>query len=91
MIDIFNVSELKGYTLDVNLILGAGMSLSDMMTLFQALSEEKEEFSYLEEFYNHLDLVAHIPVKNVSFQYLYTLYYEEQWSFSKNDLIFSFG
>lgn len=66
MIDIFNVVELKGYSLDINLILGAGMPLSEMMTLFQALFAEKEDFSYLKQLYDHMDLVAHIPVRNVS-------------------------
>ncbi|KAJ8720088.1 hypothetical protein PYW07_012131 [Mythimna separata] len=65
VIDIFNVAELKGHTIDVNLILGAGMPLSEMMELFLKLAAEKEEFSYLKQFYDHMDLVAHIPVRNI--------------------------
>ncbi|KAJ8719469.1 hypothetical protein PYW08_011644 [Mythimna loreyi] len=65
VIDIFNIAEIKGYTIDVNLILGAAMTLSDMMELFLKLSSEKEEFAYLKQFHEHMDLVAHIPVKNV--------------------------
>ncbi|XP_047028790.1 probable aldehyde oxidase 2 [Helicoverpa zea] len=65
VIDIFNVADIKGYIIDVNLILGAGMTLSDMMELFLSLSEKREEFSYLKDFYNHMDLVAHIPVRNI--------------------------
>lgn len=65
VIDIFSVPELKGYTIDVNLILGAGMPLSEMMELFLKLSAEREEFSYLKLFYDHMDLVAHIPVRNI--------------------------
>ncbi|KAJ8720087.1 hypothetical protein PYW07_012130 [Mythimna separata] len=64
VIDIFNVAEIKGYTIDVNLILGAGMTLSEMMELFLKLAAEKEEFTYLKQFYKHMDLVAHIPVRN---------------------------
>ncbi|XP_064073184.1 uncharacterized protein LOC113399628 [Vanessa tameamea] len=65
VIDIFNVSELKGYTIDVNLILGAGMTLSDMMDVFIKLANENDDFSYLKEFHNHMDLVAHVPVRNI--------------------------
>lgn len=70
MIDIFNVVELKGHMMDVNLILGAGMSLTEMMQLFLKLSAENEDFSYLKQFHEHMDLVAHIPVRNVSYDFL---------------------
>ncbi|KOB76483.1 Aldehyde oxidase AOX1 [Operophtera brumata] len=63
--DIFNVAEIKGYIMDVNVVLGAGMPLSEMMQVFQDLSAEKEEFEYLKQLYDHMDLVAHIPVRNI--------------------------
>lgn len=66
IIDIFNVTEIKGYSLDINLILGSGMVLTDMMEVFLKLSSENKDFEYLKEFYQHMDLVAHIPVRNVS-------------------------
>ncbi|XP_038212491.1 xanthine dehydrogenase/oxidase-like [Zerene cesonia] len=65
VIDIFNIAELKGHTQDVNLILGAGTTLTDMVEIFLRLSAENEDFAYLKEFYDHVDLVAHIPVKNI--------------------------
>lgn len=52
--------------MDINLILGAGMPLTEMMELFLKISAENEDFSYLKQFYDHMDLVAHIPVRNVS-------------------------
>lgn len=58
--------ELKGHTLDVNLIIGAGMPLTEMMELFLQISQTNEDFSYLKVLYDHMDLVAHIPVRNVS-------------------------
>ena len=73
VIDIFSVTEIKGHVIDVNLILGAGMPLSEMMELFLKLSAENEDFSYLAQFYEHMDLVAHIPVRNVSFLKLQSL------------------
>lgn len=69
VIDIFNVSELKGFTIDVNLILGAGTPLTEMMEIFLRLSSKNSDFSYLKEFHEHMDLVAHIPVRNVSFRF----------------------
>lgn len=69
VIDIFSVPDLKGYLIDVNLILGAGMTLTDMMEVFLKLSGEREEFSFLKQFHEHMDLVAHIPVRNVSIKY----------------------
>lgn len=66
VVDIFNVTDIKGYIIDVNLIMGAGMPLSEMMEVFLKVSSENDDFGYLKEFYNHMDLVAHIPVRNVS-------------------------
>ncbi|KAJ0176238.1 hypothetical protein K1T71_008412 [Dendrolimus kikuchii] len=65
VVDIFNVAELKGYEIDVNLVLRAGMTLSEMMEMFFKLCADREEFFYLKELYLHVDLVAHIPVRNI--------------------------
>lgn len=61
--------------MDVNLILGAGMPLTEMMELFLKISSENEDFSYLKQFYDHVDLVAHIPVRNVSVTNIYFFYF----------------
>lgn len=42
------------------------MTLSEMMEVFFKICAEREEFFYLKELYLHMDLVAHIPVRNVS-------------------------
>ncbi|XP_039757385.1 xanthine dehydrogenase-like [Pararge aegeria] len=65
IIDIFSVYELKEHVLDVNLILGAGISLSELMGIFQDLSTSTDDFKYLKELHDHLDLVAHVPVRNI--------------------------
>ncbi|XP_045518198.1 xanthine dehydrogenase/oxidase-like [Pieris brassicae] len=64
LIDITNVADLRGYDQEVNLILKAAMTLTEMMGVFLQLSEVNEDFSYLKQFWRHLDLVAHIPVRN---------------------------
>lgn len=68
LIDISPVQELKTYYLDQNLVVGAGISLRDLMNLFKEMSKEHEDFAYLKKLYEHLNLVAHIPVRNVSFE-----------------------
>lgn len=46
--------------------MGAGISLTELMSVFEKISSENEDFSYLKEFHDHIDLVAHIPIRNVS-------------------------
>lgn len=66
LIDISPIQELKGYFIDQNLVIGAGTTLTDLMDIFKNISKQMPEFSYLLKLYEHLDLVAHIPVRNVS-------------------------
>ncbi|XP_075982387.1 uncharacterized protein LOC142980699 [Anticarsia gemmatalis] len=65
LIDISNVKELSTHYLDVNLVLGANMTLTDTMHLFKVLSKQNDDFWYLDILYDHLDRVAHIPVRNI--------------------------
>ncbi|KAJ2951466.1 hypothetical protein O0L34_g13618 [Tuta absoluta] len=51
--------------MDLNLVLGAGMSLTEMMTECQQRAQSNTGFKYLDEFYKHLDLIAHVPVRNI--------------------------
>jgi hypothetical protein len=66
LIDISAVQEIKGYYFDQNLVIGAGTSLTNLMEIFSTVAKERTEFAYLQKLYEHLDLVAHIPVRNVS-------------------------
>lgn len=64
--DISSVSELTGYDFSNNqLVLGANITLTKAMSIFDSLST-KNGFQYLEQMRYHIDLVAHIPVRNVS-------------------------
>ncbi|XP_075977021.1 uncharacterized protein LOC142977165 [Anticarsia gemmatalis] len=65
LIDISPINDLKGYYLDQNLVFGAGITLTNLMELFLQVSKEHEDFWYLKKLYEHLDLVAHIPVRNI--------------------------
>ncbi|XP_050344173.1 uncharacterized protein LOC126769429 isoform X2 [Nymphalis io] len=63
-IDISSISTLKDMFIDENLVLGAGLSLHEIMAIFQS-QMKNDDFSYLKQFHDHLELVANVPVKNV--------------------------
>ncbi|XP_049878492.1 uncharacterized protein LOC126375553 [Pectinophora gossypiella] len=65
LIDITNITELRTHYIDINLVLGASTTLTDTMNIFHELSKTKENFWYLKILYEHLDRVAHIPVRNI--------------------------
>lgn len=65
LIDISRVQALRGVILDQNLVVGAGLTLTEFLDLCHLMSQQ-DYFQYLEKFRNHLELVAHIPVRNVS-------------------------
>lgn len=60
-----NVSELRNYYLDVNLVLGANNTLTDTLNIFHELSKSNEDYWYLKILHDHIERVAHIPVRNV--------------------------
>uniref|UniRef100_A0A2A4JUF7 FAD-binding PCMH-type domain-containing protein n=1 Tax=Heliothis virescens TaxID=7102 RepID=A0A2A4JUF7_HELVI len=64
LIDISEIQELTGYITDQNLIIGSGTTLSSLLEILQKVSEQ-EYFDYLKVLYDHILLVAHIPVRNV--------------------------
>ncbi|XP_049874984.1 uncharacterized protein LOC126373065 [Pectinophora gossypiella] len=64
LIDISSVLELKGFFVDQNLVIGANVTLSELLEIFKLMSKETY-FGYLQKFYDHLSLVAHIPVRNL--------------------------
>ncbi|CAH4031683.1 unnamed protein product [Pieris brassicae] len=66
LIDISAIEELKTHYIDQNLVIGAGTTITDFMGICKKMAETDEDFSYTHKFYEHLDKVAHIPVRNVS-------------------------
>ncbi|XP_075977357.1 xanthine dehydrogenase-like [Anticarsia gemmatalis] len=64
LIDVNGISELKGYTIDQNLIVGAGSTLTEFMNILKKVSDV-EYFGYLLKLYDHLEKVAHLPVRNI--------------------------
>ncbi|KAJ2948179.1 hypothetical protein O0L34_g9987 [Tuta absoluta] len=64
LIDVADVSALKGYTVDQNLVVGAGTTLTEVMDIFERMSLQ-QYFEYLQKLVDHLKLVAHIAVRNL--------------------------
>nr|QIJ45705.1 aldehyde oxidase [Glyphodes pyloalis] len=65
LLDVTKVQELKGYKMDQNLIIGAATTLTEMTDIFKEVHSSENYFQYLKQFIDHLDLVAHLPVKNI--------------------------
>ncbi|XP_052741992.1 uncharacterized protein LOC112054404 isoform X2 [Bicyclus anynana] len=63
-IDITSISNLKESIIDENLVLGAGLSIHEVMDIFRR-EMKNDNFRYLEHFHRHLELVANVPVKNI--------------------------
>ncbi|XP_045774054.1 xanthine dehydrogenase-like isoform X1 [Maniola jurtina] len=63
-IDVTSISTLKDTIIDANLVLGAGLSIHELMAVFQR-QMNNDNFRYLEHFHRHLELVANVPVKNI--------------------------
>ncbi|KAH9639141.1 hypothetical protein HF086_018209 [Spodoptera exigua] len=65
LIDVNHVQELKANNIDQNLVVGAGLNMTEFMDILKT-SAEQDNFSYLSKLYDHVDLVAHIPLRNVA-------------------------
>lgn len=67
-IDTNGVEELHKYTLNSDsLVVGANMTLSSAIDVFTKVANENpDKFAYLKQLANHIDLIANVPVRNVS-------------------------
>jgi hypothetical protein len=61
-----DVAELKSLSTQPKLILGANMSLTEAMALFYSISEDNPRYKYTRVLADHIDLIANVPVRNVS-------------------------
>ncbi|XP_016926117.4 uncharacterized protein AOX4 [Drosophila suzukii] len=63
-IDVNGVEDLHQYSSDKDkLTLGANLSLTETMEILRTTSKQSG-FEYLEVLWNHIDLVANVPVRN---------------------------
>ena len=66
-IDTNGVDELHGYKIEnQTLIVGANTALNEFMRILKKVaSDNPQQFFYLNRLAEHIDLVAHVPVRNV--------------------------
>jgi xanthine dehydrogenase/oxidase len=65
-IDVGHVAELKSHSTEQKLTLGGNMSLTEAMNLFYSISGENKSYKYTKVLADHIDLIANLPVRNVS-------------------------
>ena len=71
-IDVGDVAELKSLTTEPNLVLGGNMSLTEAMHTFYRISKENARYKYTKVLADHIDLIANVPVRNVSTSFCYS-------------------
>lgn len=64
-IDINDVNELRSHSLANELVIGANVNLTETMEILTKASVT-EGFEYCKELVKHIDLIANVPVRNVS-------------------------
>ena len=64
-IDINDVEELHSYKMGKEIVIGANTTLTNTMDIFQK-AVKMPGFEYCETMRKHIDLVANVPVRNVS-------------------------
>ncbi|CAG9582953.1 unnamed protein product [Danaus chrysippus] len=64
LININEITELRKYYLDQNLVIGSSTTLTEFMNIMEVESST-ENFSYLKILYDHLKSVANISIRNI--------------------------
>ncbi|KDR17215.1 hypothetical protein L798_08320, partial [Zootermopsis nevadensis] len=65
-IDVGDVAELKSVSTETALTLGGNTTLTEAMNLFYSLAEERPSYKYTKFLADHIDLIANVPVRNVT-------------------------
>ncbi|EFA11446.2 uncharacterized protein LOC656938 [Tribolium castaneum] len=65
-VDVADVDELTSCKMEKgHLVVGANITLTETMNLFDKISQENGDFSYLKKLEKHVDLIANVPVRNL--------------------------
>lgn len=64
-IDITGVEELRSHSIGPELVLGGSVSLTEAMEILTNASTQPI-FEYCKHLVHHIDLIANVPVRNVS-------------------------
>lgn len=72
-VDVGDVAVLKSLTTEPNLVLGGNMSLTEAMDIFNRISKKNVRYKYTKALADHIDLIANVPVRNVSTSVCYAV------------------
>lgn len=61
-----SVKEFITHSIGTKLEIGGNVSLTDTMEILLKAADQKAGFWHLRKVHKHLDLVANVPVRNVS-------------------------
>ncbi len=64
-IDVSGVEKLRSYSIGSEIVLGGNVSLTETMDILTNASN-KSGFEYTKHLSQHIDLIANVPVRNVS-------------------------
>lgn len=64
-IDISGVETLRSHSIGSEIVLGGNVSLTETMDILTNVSN-KSGFEYTKHLIHHIDLIANVPVRNVS-------------------------
>ncbi|GAB0096226.1 xanthine dehydrogenase [Sergentomyia squamirostris] len=64
-IDVTSIEALRGHSVAGYLELGANMTLTETMIFLRRASHGRPQFEYVRDIIRHLELVAHVAVRNV--------------------------
>ncbi|XP_065079602.1 xanthine dehydrogenase/oxidase-like [Ochlerotatus camptorhynchus] len=63
-IDVSSIEELRSHSLGSNLIVGANVSLTELMSILSIAASKNPNFAHCTELVKHIDLIANVPVRN---------------------------
>lgn len=69
-IDITKVDELHQISKGDVLLVGGGVSLTELKDLFDSLAQENQAFRYLSTLAEHIRKIGSLPIRNVSLKIL---------------------
>lgn len=78
-IAVNDIDALQKHEIGEKIVLGGNMSLTETMEVFREVSS-KSGFQYCQVLYDHFDLIANVPVRNVS-TYLSYLFFNSNYYF----------
>lgn len=65
-IDVNAVDQLRKYSVGKQLEIGGAVKLTEFLEILKKAPKDNLNYSYCSELYNHVDLIANVPVRNVS-------------------------